>query len=611
MFKKLLITVIVILWICSFVPLHADYAPFLPKPGIDIRESDIKVDTEDQGIIPIQKPNIELDSAVQNTPEMSMVIKAPSNLRAVSEYEKIILTWEDNSTNESGFIIERKVGSGEFYQVGHVDENIETYVDTGAVFMLHPDEIYYYRVKAFIGNAESESSNETNGNYYYTEIPMPAYDLAIDPLSPDVDAIRIKWKNIINHPDTDYYVEVSENGGPFKQLAKVQNNHTSYTDIKSDKKVGVPYYYRIKTSNLGHTVYSEQESIVVPHKPELPTEFRATTQGSTSIKLTWVDNSDREDGFLITRNTLDENYQWSIKAIMIGKDLQQFIDSGLEPETWHYYTIHPYNGGGHSEGVPGVYAYSAPPPPTNLSAVPLETGGVELSWSNQTQEIYCIKIERRKDGEPWAEIDQLINVQGKPAPDKYTDTDTTPGTKYYYRCFAFVFLIKDPDGNLVPSCKSDPSAETSVITKGGTGYILNNPALTGEKVIRLNIGKTDYFVNGQSFTMDAAPVLIGGRTMLPIKCITDALGADLAWDGTEKKATITKEGTVIEFWINSNTARVNGAETLIDADNPSVVPVLLPPGRTMLPLRFISENLGCEVNWNQELKEINLIYGKK
>ena len=68
---------------------------------------------------------------------------------------------------------------------------------------------------------------------------------------------------------------------------------------------------------------------------------------------------------------------------------------------------------------------------------------------------------------------------------------------------------------------------------------------------------------------------------------------------------------MIEFWINSNTARVNGAETLIDADNPSVVPVLLPPGRTMLPLRFISENLGCEVNWNQELKEINLIYGKK
>ena len=161
-------------------------------------------------------------------------------------------------------------------------------------------------------------------------------------------------------------------------------------------------------------------------------------------------------------------------------------------------------------------------------------------------------IERRKDGEPWAEIDQLINVHGKPAPDRFTDTDTTPGTKYCYRCIAYVFLIKAPDGNLIPYCKSDPSAETSVIKKGGTGYILNNPALTGEKVIRLNIGKTDYFVNGQSFTMDAAPVLIGGRTMLPIKCITDALGADLAWDGTEKKATITKEGMIIEFWINSN-----------------------------------------------------------
>lgn len=47
-----------------------------------------------------------------------------------------------------------------------------------------------------------------------------------------------------------------------------------------------------------------------------------------------------------------------------------------------------------------------------------------------------------------------------------------------------------------------------------------------------------------------------------------------------------------------NTARVNGQEILIDSNNANVTPIVTPPGRTMLPLRFISEQLGCQVDWN-------------
>jgi len=61
------------------------------------------------------------------------------------------------------------------------------------------------------------------------------------------------------------------------------------------------------------------------------------------------------------------------------------------------------------------------------------------------------------------------------------------------------------------------------------------------------------------------------------------------------KVTITFKETTIELWIDKNTAKVNGEYKLIDATNPKVVPMIIPPGKTMLPIRFIVENLGCLV----------------
>ncbi len=61
---------------------------------------------------------------------------------------------------------------------------------------------------------------------------------------------------------------------------------------------------------------------------------------------------------------------------------------------------------------------------------------------------------------------------------------------------------------------------------------------------------------------------------------------------------------------NGGTARVNGVNTPIDSSNPNVAPIIVPPGRTMLPLRYIAENLGCQVDWNQALQEVKAAYPK-
>lgn len=103
--------------------------------------------------------------------------------------------------------------------------------------------------------------------------------------------------------------------------------------------------------------------------------------------------------------------------------------------------------------------------------------------------------------------------------------------------------------------------------------------------------------------MDVSPVITEGRVMLPVKYVAEPLGASAVYDPIEKKVTVTSADKVIELWIGKNTASVNGEDVMIDPSNPNVVPYILPPGRTMMPLRFIGEQLGCTVNWDPNTQE--------
>jgi PKD repeat protein len=126
--------------------------------------------------------------------------------------------------------------------------------------------------------------------------------------------------------------------------------------------------------------------------------------------------------------------------------------------------------------------------------------------------------------------------------------------------------------------------------------------------IKLYIGSKKYYINGLEKEMDVAPIIYEERTLLPIRYVAEALGAEVSWNESEQKVTITFKDIVIELWISKNNAKVNGVYKFIDPENPKVTPIIIPPGRTMLPIRFIAENLGCKVDWNANLREVKVTY---
>ncbi len=127
------------------------------------------------------------------------------------------------------------------------------------------------------------------------------------------------------------------------------------------------------------------------------------------------------------------------------------------------------------------------------------------------------------------------------------------------------------------------------------------------KVLQLTLNSKIMAINEINKELDVPPQIIEGRIYLPIRWAAEPLGATVLWDGIEKKVTVQLKDVVIELWVGRNLARVNGNYKFIDPDNPKVVPLII-EGRTMLPIRFVAENLGCKVNWNPLTRTAAIIY---
>ncbi len=144
-----------------------------------------------------------------------------------------------------------------------------------------------------------------------------------------------------------------------------------------------------------------------------------------------------------------------------------------------------------------------------------------------------------------------------------------------------------------------------VATESGGLYIFDQK---GKTVVKMVIDQKGMLVNGRFVLTDVPPIIKNNRTLVPIRFVTEAVGADVGWDPTERKVTITLDGNKVELYIGKNTAYVNGVPRKIDPNNPKVVPIIL-HNRTYVPIRFIMEAFGAQVEWDPKTRTVTIIYG--
>lgn len=203
-----------------------------------------------------------------------------------------------------------------------------------------------------------------------------------------------------------------------------------------------------------------------------------------------------------------------------------------------------------------------------------------LSWQEVEN---AIEYNILRDGEVFGQLSDTLWIDTKAGEDKHT--------------YQIVAINKDYE-----------TITRSWEIEGQTSCF--DPSVC-EIELNYTLDSKQYTVNGiEKDPMDTAPVIMQGRMYLVIRYVTQEVGAEIAWDGNEKKVTITTaDDKVIELWIGRPLATVDGSSVAIDPENYEVTPCII-NGRTLLPMRFVAEQLGAtdpdDIIWNNETKTVTL-----
>ena len=170
---------------------------------------------------------------------------------------------------------------------------------------------------------------------------------------------------------------------------------------------------------------------------------------------------------------------------------------------------------------------------------------------------------------------------------------TKPGNDYHYR------VIVDEGCTAILSEEALKNFEiygSGEIINSATGELVEVPEYVpvpeGTTQVKMTIGRASGYINGTARPLDAAPIIRESRTMLPVRFVAEAFGAEVGWDGATSTATVKTETVEIKITIGAKVAYVNGKEVALDA------PAFIESSRTYMPVRFVAENLGATVGWD-------------
>ncbi|MEQ8176309.1 MAG: stalk domain-containing protein [Syntrophomonadaceae bacterium] len=510
---------------------------------------------------------------IVNRPPLQLAPSAPTELTASCFPDTLSmgLNWKDNSSNETGFTIQRKAEDSAFTTLTTTAANATSYFDDTVANDCH----YTYRVCA---NGTLSNSSYSNEASWITGPYKPAnFKVSLNSSTP---RITLYWDDTNIH-ETQYKItKKTATSATQVTVEPINLAVDAETYLDEDVKPGIRYTYSVIATGQGGSQATAEESIrflaapsnlVVIYPPD-----------STEMALRWQDNCNEEAGFLLQRSFGPDSNPVSFE---IAPNTIEYSDEYRE-DSMYMYQIKARSGQSDTQdsNFTSVYTWYSPPRmPQGFEAEALSSSEIKLSWPDSSKYETGFNITRVGNN-----IVTPIKVPANTM--TYIDKGLMPNTNYRYTITA---VNQDSKTSSLPLTRY-------ATTKPGVSKPDSDIFSKVEAV--LQIGNPNMIINGESKEIDpgkgTAPVIVEGRTLVPVKAIMDAVGGTLAWDDTEKRVTIGCNGQTVELWIGSNATRVNGSTGTTD-----VAPQIM-NDRTMLPIGFISQNLGLSVTWQAETNQV-------
>ena len=383
---------------------------------------------------------------------------APSNSNAVAaSYDRIDVSWQDNSSTESGFELHRSTTgpSGVFTLVTSTGANVTSSSNGG----LTASTQYCYKVRAFRTTGGKTSSSAFSPVSCATTLapPLPAAPSSANATPRFGFAITVAWTDNSGN-EAGFRVERSStSGGPWTVIRTTSPNVTSRDDYPFFDVEQLICYRVLAFNSYGD---SGPSNVDCTTPPAAPTGLTAAVADDGTVALSWTDNSGVEDGYVVLRGDAGGSGMSAIATL--PANATGYREAALDG-TYGYVVRATKDGGtslSSSNFVQVVVATAPPSPPPNVDAVPQSSSVVSVTWTDGSNNEEGFRVERSADGgASWV----TYYTAGMDNTALWDD-GAAPEQQVCYRVIAFNAKGDSPPSNT--DCTTPPAGPTSFSASG-------------------------------------------------------------------------------------------------------------------------------------------------
>ncbi len=397
----------------------------------------------------------------------------------------VALTWVDNATNETGYVVERKTGSGSYATLTTLGANATSFNDVTAA----ANTTYSYRVRATNSGGSSSYSNEVTVT---TPVAIPTAPSGLAATALGSTSVRLTWTdNAVS--ETGFRIQRRIGAGSWTDLDTAAANTTLYVD--GSAQPNTDYSYRVlATNSAGDSAWSNEASVTTPAGvPDAPTTLGAVADATPRVVLTWTDNATDETGYRVERQ-LGTGGAWSVVA-NLGANAVTYTDATVAYSTAYNYRVFATGSAGDSAAsntASATVPSGVPATPTGF-ATTLQGTSVRVTWTDVATNETGYVVERRTGSGSYAVIATL--AAGSVG---YTDSSVASSTTYTYRVKA--------TGSVGDSTYSTESTITTPAPSSYVSTVIGGPTPAGATVVvnngvdyNVSAAGTDIYNSSDSF----------------------------------------------------------------------------------------------------------------
>jgi hypothetical protein len=380
---------------------------------------------------------------------------APSGSAAVAvSHSRIDVSWQDNSTSETGFEVHRSSSgpAGTFTLHASPGAGVTGHSD----LELNASTQYCYKIRALKATGRKTSYSPFSETACATTLvpPLPAAPSGTNATLSSGGTVNIVW---IDNSSTEsgFRVERSlDDGGTWMTARTTSANVTSSNDYGRTSEQLV--CYRVIAFNSEGDSPPSNTDCTTP--PAGPTGLTASVIDPQTIDLSWTDNSAVEEGFEVQRT--DGVVPYTTIADLSANSVT-YRDVGVTSDITYRYIVRAKKDGGFSEAsnVASATVATAPPnAPSETNATPYGSSGIGVGWTDNSLNEDGFRVQRSTDGGmTWATVTRASN--------DFFDSPLPSEQEVCYRIVAFNDRGDSPPSNI--DCTRPPAGPTNLTVSSG------------------------------------------------------------------------------------------------------------------------------------------------